>query len=206
MVLDGKSFQEHPAKLEFFKALFLVLHLSYNMLMTFLILSVILTVNLWQHLELTLQTGVGRGLLISMLEKLYLLCLTDLITLLLLMGKWMCLFLKKNHLWRCWNFLFFLNWIETLTLAPAKIASKEMETFVCSMNFFSPEVAFYIYNSTTRPCIEYCSHVWTGVPSCHLDYVMPATEIVMKDYWSLTCCLSWTLDWSSKCSQFKPFL
>ena len=64
----------------------------------------------------TLWTGAGRGLLISMLEKLNWFCLTDLITLVLLMWKWMGLFLRKNYLLRCWGWLSLLNWIGALTL------------------------------------------------------------------------------------------
>ena len=37
------------------------------------------------------------------------------------------------------------------------------------MKFLSPEVALYLYKSTTRPCMEYCCHVWAGAPSCYLD-------------------------------------
>ena len=51
----------------------------------------------------TLWTGAGSGLLTSMLEKLSLFRLTSLIALVLLMGKWMGLFLTKNHLLRCWG-------------------------------------------------------------------------------------------------------
>ena len=37
------------------------------------------------------------------------------------------------------------------------------------MNFFSPEVALYLYKCTIRPCMEYCYHVWAGAPSCYLE-------------------------------------
>ena len=47
-----------------------------------------------------LRTGVKSGLLISMLGKLSWFHLTGLITMVLLMLKWMSLFLKKNHLLR----------------------------------------------------------------------------------------------------------
>ena len=108
--------------LEFFKAPFLVLHLSYYTLMTFLMmLSVILlsmlmillsTLSVLRHLILgnnynwllnlnliheTLWTGAGSGLLISVLKKLYWFHLTGLITQVLLMWKWVGLFLRKNH-------------------------------------------------------------------------------------------------------------
>ena len=36
------------------------------------------------------------------------------------------------------------------------------------MKFLSPKLAFYFDNSTMRPCIEYCCHVWAGAPSCYL--------------------------------------
>ena len=49
----------------------------------------------------TLWTEAASGLLISMLERLNWFHLTSLITLVLLMGKWMSLFLRKNHLLRC---------------------------------------------------------------------------------------------------------
>ena len=75
----------------------------------------------------TLWTGAGSGLFISMLEKLIEFCLTDLITLVLLMWKWMDLFLRKNHLLRCVGWLSPLNWIRAprtlsllLTLPPRK--------------------------------------------------------------------------------------
>ena len=40
-----------------------------------------------------------------------------LITLFLLMWKWMSLFLRKNHFLRCWGWHFLLNWIGALTLS-----------------------------------------------------------------------------------------
>ena len=66
--------------------------------------------------KLGLWTVAGSGLLISMLEKLNWFHLTGPITLVLLMWKWMGLFLRKNHLSRCWGWLSLLNWIGALTL------------------------------------------------------------------------------------------
>ena len=113
--------------LEFLKAPFLVLHFSYYTLMTFLtMVSVILlsmlmillfilsvarhlicgkNLNWLLNLNLiyeTLWTGLRSGLLISMLGKLSWFHLTGLITMVLLMQKYMSLFLRKNHLLRCW--------------------------------------------------------------------------------------------------------
>ena len=128
--------------LEFLKAPFLVLHFSYYTLITFLtILSVILLYMLMillsilsvirhvicgnklnQLLKLnlileTLRTGARSGLLISMLGKLNWFYLTGLITLVLLIWKWMGLFLRKNHILRCCGWPFVLNWIVADTLS-----------------------------------------------------------------------------------------
>ena len=51
----------------------------------------------------------------------------------------------------------------------AKIASKKTGALICSMNFLSPEVALYLYNSTIQPWMEYFCHVWVGAPSCYLE-------------------------------------
>ena len=34
------------------------------------------------------------------------------------------------------------------------------------MEFLSAKVALYLCESTTRPCMEYCCHVWVCAPSC----------------------------------------
>ena len=117
----------------------LVLHLSYYTLMTFLmmlfvillsmlmillsILSVIRhlicgkNLNWLLNLNLIYETlWAWNGLLISMLKKLNWFRLTGLITLVLLMWKWMALFLRKNHLLRSWHWRFLVNWIGALTL------------------------------------------------------------------------------------------
>ena len=126
VVLDGKSSQNIQLMLDFLKASFLVLRFSYYTLMTFLMmLSVILLSMLMMPLSVlsvirhliwgnnlnwllnlnlicvTPWSGVKSGLLISMLGNLNWFCLTRLIALVLLMWKWMGLFLRKNHFLRC---------------------------------------------------------------------------------------------------------
>ena len=111
--------------LEFLKGPFLVLHFSYYTLMTFLtMLSVILlsmlmillfilsvirhlicgnNLNYFLDFNLiyeTLWTGIRSALVISMLGKLSRFNLTSLMTIILLLLKWMGLFLRKNHLLR----------------------------------------------------------------------------------------------------------
>ena len=127
--------------LEFLKAPFLVLHFSYYILMIFpTMLSVILLsmlmillsilyvigclvcgniLNWLLHFNLiyeTLWTRVRSDLLISTLGKFSWFRLTSLIIMVLLMWKWRGLFLRKNHLLGCWDWLFLLNWIGALTL------------------------------------------------------------------------------------------
>ena len=51
-----------------------------------------------------------------------------------------------------------LDW-GSYIISIAKTASKKIGTLIRSMKFLSPEVALYLYQSTIRPCIEYCCHV-----------------------------------------------
>ena len=98
------------------------------------------TSDLWQQLELVFElefnlqdTGLGQevsALLFSILEKLSLFCLASLITLALLMWKWIGLFLRKNNLLRCWGCLSTLNWIEALTLSLLlKLPPRKLESW-----------------------------------------------------------------------------
>ena len=65
----------------------------------------------------TVWTEAGSGLLISILTRLSLVHLTSVITLLLLMLKWICLLKKKLYFWICWGCLFPLTWIKPFTLS-----------------------------------------------------------------------------------------
>ena len=47
----------------------------------------------------------------------------------------------------------------------AKTASKKIGALICSIKFIFLEVAFYIYKYTMQPCMEYCWHIWAGVPT-----------------------------------------
>ena len=81
----------------------------------------------------------------------------------------MGLFLRKNHLLRL-TFSSKLDW-GCYIIAIARTAFRKTETLICSMKFFSPEVALYLYKSTICPCMEYCCHVWAGAPSCYLEFL-----------------------------------
>ena len=101
----------------------------------------------------TLWTGVRSGLLISMLGKLSWFRLTGLITMVLLMWKWMGLFLRKNHLLRYWGWLSLLNWIGALTLSLLlKLPPKILELW----RFFLLKLLCISVN------LPY-SHVWNNV-------------------------------------------
>ena len=85
----------------------------------------------------TLWNGAESGLLISILEKLNWFCLTGLITLVLLMWKWMGLFYRKNNLLRCRCWLSPLNWIGALTLSLLlKLPPRKLEPWFVLWSFF----------------------------------------------------------------------
>ena len=94
--------------------------------------------------------------------------LTGLITLVLLMWKWMDLFLRKNNLLRCWGWLSLLNWLG-LIVSIAKTAYKKIGVLIRSMKFLPLEIALCLYKSTIQPYMDYCCHVWADVPSCYLE-------------------------------------
>ena len=54
-----------------------------------------------------------------------------------------------------------LDWGSS-SVSIAKTAKKKIGALICSMKFFSPDVALYHYKSTIQPYKEYCWYVWTG--------------------------------------------
>ena len=113
-----------------------------------------------------LWTGLRSSLLISMLGKLSWFHLADLITMVLLMWKWICLFLRKNHLLRCWGWPLDIGFY---VISIANAASKKVGALSRSMKFLSPKVALHLYKSTIPPYMEYCCHVLAGAPSCYFE-------------------------------------
>ena len=143
--------------LGFLKGAFLAAHFTYYTVMTFLKIQVF-AVSVIRHLICgfqnwvlylnliyeTLWTVRGRGLLISVLEKLNWFYLTGLITLMLLMSKWIGPFLRKNQLLRCWALLSLQIGLRPLHyLYIAKNASKKIGT-LSSVKFLSPEADLYL--------------------------------------------------------------
>ena len=69
------------------------------------------------------------------------------------------------------TFSFKLDW-GSYIICIAKTASKKITYLIHSVKSLSPEVALYLYKSTTWPCMEYCCHVWDGAPNCYLDLLL----------------------------------
>ena len=151
--------------LENLKTPFLVLHFSYYTIMTFLTMLPVILLSMlmillcmlsvtrhlicnnnlnWRLIYETLWTGVRSGLLISMLGKLSWFHLTGLITMVLLMWKWMGLFFRKNNLLRYSSTLDWGSYI-------ISTASKKIGALIRSV----------------CPCMEYCCHVRAVASSCY---------------------------------------
>ena len=87
----------------------------------------------------------------------------------LLMWKWMGLFLRKNNLLRCCGWLSLLNWIQGLTLSLLlKLPPRKLEPWFVLWRFFLLRF-LCISKIYLHPCMEYCCHTWVGAPSCYLE-------------------------------------
>ena len=74
----------------------------------------------------------------------------------------MGLFSRKNHK------MLGLSLTSKLDYGSCIISIAKIGALLLSMKLVSPEVALYLYKSTTWPCMEYCSYVWAGAPSCYM--------------------------------------
>ena len=80
-----------------------------------------------------------------MLEKLNWFHLTSLITLVLLIWKWISLLLRRNHLLRCCDWLSFLNWIEALPLSLLNLPPRKLEPSLV-LSFFLLRLCYVSIN------------------------------------------------------------
>ena len=76
------------------------------------------------------------------------------------------------------TFSFKLDW-GSYIISIAKTASKKIGALIRS-TFLSPEVAQYLYESTIRPCMEYCFHVWASAPSCSFDLLVKLQKRICR--------------------------
>ena len=77
------------------------------------------------------------------------------------------------------NFSSELDWGSEI-ISVAKTASNKSGVLIRSMKFLSLGVALYLYNSTIQPCIEYCCHIWAGIPSCYLELLNKLQKRICK--------------------------
>ena len=132
---------------------------------------------LWRQLELaselesdSLWTGAGKGLFISILEKINLFHLTSNADAIDVKMDGSVL---KNHLLRYWDCLSLLNWIRALILSLLlKLPLKKLKPLIRSLMFLSSGVALYLYKSNIQLyeyTVEYYYHDLAGAFSCYLQ-------------------------------------
>ena len=51
----------------------------------------------------------------------------------------------------------------------ARITWKKIGALIYFVKFLSSEVVFYLCETIIKPDMEYCCHIWAGVPSCFLN-------------------------------------
>ena len=182
--------------LKFLKASFLVLHLFYYILMTFLMMLLISNIDicpeeatlyskcnqasdLWQQLELpsehesNLRDRVDwdRKWLVDFNAGNTQLVLFDHSGTGAIEVKMDGSVLDEKSYFKMLGFLASsskLNW-GSYIVSIAKTDFKKIGALVCSMKFLSPGVALHLYKSTMQSCMEHCCHVWASAPSCYLE-------------------------------------
>ena len=110
-----------------------------------------------------------------MLEKINWFHLTGLVTLVLLIWKWMGLFLTKNHLLRCWGWFSFLSWIGSFTLSLLlKLPPRKLEPWFALWSFFLWRLFCISIN------LPY-GHAWrAGAPSCYSELLDKLQKQICK--------------------------
>ena len=145
----------------------------------------------------TLWTGARSGLSISMLKNSTSFCLTGLLTLVLLIWKWIG------------SWLSLLSWIEALTLSLLlKLPPGKLEPWLVLWSCFflrllciSINLPYgHARNTVVMDGLVLLVATWNWWRSYNNG------KIDTKDCWSFTYCLSWTLGSLSKCSWLKYFL
>ena len=108
--------------------------------------------------------------------------LTSLITLVLLTWKWMGLFLRKNHLLRCWGWLFSckLDWVLTLSLL-LKVPPRKLLPWFLLWSFF---LLWLLYISINLPY----SQTWNTVVMSGLVLLVATWNFFQACQWMVCDC------------------
>ena len=164
-VLDGKSSQEYSVNAGF----------SQSSILRHLIRHLICGVN--QNWLLNLNLGI-KTLWTRAEVAIWFQCwknstgfvLACLITLVLLIRKWVGLFLKKNSSFKMLGLTFCckLDW-DSYIIFIAKTVSWIIGLLIHSIRFICSQVAPYFYKSTIQSCIEYFCHLWVDASCCYLE-------------------------------------
>ena len=64
------------------------------------------------------------------------------------------------------TFTRFMDW-KPYRQSIAKTASRKVGSLYRAQRFLTPESILYMYKSTIRRCMEYCSHIWGGATRSH---------------------------------------
>ena len=140
-------------------------------------LSWLLTLNLTHEIR---QTGAGGGFFTSMLGKLSFFFLSIPILLMLLMSKWVSLFLNNNDFLSYWDsFSSKFDWGSRI-ISIAKTTSKKIEALILSLKFLSPEFSVYVYKSTTRPFLKYFCHFMMCLSSYYVNMLDKVQNRISK--------------------------
>ena len=103
----------------------------------------------------------------------------------LLMWKSIVLFLK-NFFFKVLGLSFSLKLdLGSHSVFIAEIASKKVETLICSMKFLPPKITLYLCKSNIMPSMEYFCHVELGASSSHLDILYKLQKWVWRTLGSL---------------------
>ena len=86
----------------------------------------------------------------------------------------MGLFMRKNHLLRCWGWLSLLNWIGSLTLfLLLKLSPRKLEPWFVLWSVFLLRLLWISINLPYHhACLGmhiHTHHVWAHAPSCYLQ-------------------------------------
>ena len=98
----------------------------------------------------------------------------------LLMSKWVSLFLKNNDFLSYWDsFSSKFDWGSRI-ISIAKTTSKKIEALILSLKFLSPKFSVYVYKSTTRPFLKYFCHFMMCLSSYYVNMLDKVQNRISK--------------------------